>query len=259
MFMLLAMDIGNSIVNINVTSKGTSRFLARIATDTVRTEDQIAVELSAIFKLYDTKLSDIDGVVIGSVVPPLSPVVRKAVKKLTGLSPLLIGPGIKTGLNICIDNPAQLGADMVAGAVAANVMYPKPCIIFDLGTATKATVIDKKGNCIGATIMAGVAISLEALSNLTAQLPHINLEDTTIVIGKNTVDSMKSGTVLGTASMLDGMAERIEDILGEKATLIITGGLADVIMPHCRRKVIPNPTLVLDGLRIIYERNLVEE
>jgi type III pantothenate kinase len=241
MFMLLAIDIGNSIVNINVTSKGTSRFLARIATDTVRTEDQIAVELSAIFKLYDTKL------------------VRKAVKKLTGLSPLLIGPGIKTGLNICIDNPAQLGADMVAGAVAANVMYPKPCIIFDLGTATKATVIDKKGNCIGATIMAGVAISLEALSNLTAQLPHINLEDTTIVIGKNTVDSMKSGTVLGTASMLDGMAERIEDILGEKATLIITGGLADVIMPHCRRKVIPNPTLVLDGLRIIYERNLAGE
>lgn len=257
--MLLAIDIGNSIVNINVTSKGKSQFLARIATDTVRTEDQLAVELSAIFKLYGTNLSDIDGAVIASVVPPLSPVLRQAVKKLTGLSPLFVEPGVKTGLNICIDNPAQLGADIVAAAVAANAMYPKPCIIFDLGTATKAAVIDAKGNCIGVTIMAGVAISLDALSNQTAQLPHINLEDTTIVIGKNTIDSMKSGTVLGTACMLDGMAERIEEILGEKATLIITGGLSEVIIPHCRRNVIPNPTLVLDGLRLIYERNLAKE
>ena len=253
--MLLAIDIGNSIMNINVTSKGTVHFLAQIATDTVRTEDQLAVEISAIFKLYDTNLSDISGAVISSVVPQITPAVRRAVKKLTGMSPLVIGPGIKTGLNICIDNPAQLGADLVAGAVAANAMYPKPCIIFDLGTATKATVLDKKGNCIGVTIMAGVAISLEALKNRTAQLPHINLEDTSIVIGKNTVDSMKSGTVIGTACMLDGMADRIEDILGEKATLVITGGLSEVIMPHCRREVIHNPTLVLNGLRIIHQRN----
>lgn len=255
--MILSVDIGNSIVNIGVTSKGKMRFLARIATDTVRTEDQLAVEISAIFSLYDTNLSDIGGAVIGSVVPQLSPIVRRAIKKLTGLSPLVIGPGVKTGLNICIDNPAQLGADLVAAAVAANVVYPRPCIIFDLDTATKAIVLDRKGSCIGCSIMPGVAISLEALSSRAAQLPHINLEDTPVVIGKNTIDSMKSGTLLGTASMLDGMAQRIEDVLGEKATLVITGGLSDVIIPHCKREIIANPTLVLDGLRIIYERNFV--
>jgi len=253
--MLLAIDVGNSNTNIGVSNKNSYLFIARITTDSIQTEDQLAVELSSIFRLYGMEISDVSGAIVSSVVPPLTPIIRKSIKMLIGRPPLLVGPGIKTGLNILIDNPGELGADLVAGAVAAGAMFPKPCIIFDFGTASKATVLDKSGNCLGGSIAPGMAISLEALSQRAAQLPHINLEDTSVVIGTNTVDCMKSGTVLGTASMIDGMAERIEGELGEKATLVATGGLHELVIPHCKRDVISKPTLILDGLRIIYERN----
>ncbi|MPN43998.1 Type III pantothenate kinase [bioreactor metagenome] len=167
----------------------------------------------------------------------------------------MVEPGIKTGLNIHIDNPAQLGSDLVAGAVAANAICKKPCIVFDFGTATKATVLDKNGSLIGCLIMHGVKISLEALALHTAQLPHINLEKPSRVIGTNTVESMRSGAVFGAAGMLDGMAERIEDELRQKATVVVTGGLASLIAPYCKRSVTLIPTLNLDGLRLIYQKN----
>jgi len=255
MSMLLALDVGNSNINVGVSHEGELRFATRIHADKNRTEDQYAVELSAILGLYGVKPPDIDGTIIGSVVPALSPVLRSAVATLTGLNSVMLEPGVKTGLNIHIDNPAQLGADLVAGAVAAGAVCQKPCVVFDFGTATKATVLDKNGSLIGCLIMHGVKISLEALSLNTAQLPHIALGKPSRVIGTNTVESMRAGAVLGAASMLDGMAGRIEDELKERATVVVTGGLADLIIPYCKRSVTAIPTLVLDGLRLIYQKN----
>ena len=253
--MLLEIDVGNTSINVGVSNAGTLRFTTRMATEKNRTEDQYAVELSAILGLYQIRPSDIDAAVISCVVPALSPVLNSAVAKLTGVSSLMLEPGVKTGLGIFIDNPAQLGADLVAGAVAAKAAYKKPCIIFDFGTATKATVLDAKANLIGCLIMHGLKISLEALAAGTATLPHISLERPVKVIGTNTVDSMRAGAVLGAASMLDGLAGRIEDELGETATIIVTGGLAGLIIPYCKRTVKAAPTLVLDGLRLIYAKN----
>jgi type III pantothenate kinase len=167
----------------------------------------------------------------------------------------MIGPGIKTGLNIRIDNPATLGADMVAGCVAALEKYPCPAIIFDLGTATTVSVIDSDRVMIGGCIMPGVRISLEALSTRTAQLPHISLEAPAHVIGKNTVDCMVAGSVIGTAAMMDGICDRIEEELGKPCTVVATGGLAKVTSPYCKRKVFLDENLLLDGLYILYERN----
>ena len=259
MSMLLAIDVGNSNINVGVGNEGELRFITRIATDKNRTEDQYAVELSAILSLYGTEPSDIDGAVISSVVPSLAPVLKCAVTRLTGCSALMLEPGIKTGLNIHIDNPAQLGADLVAGAVAANAVCQKPCIIFDFGTATKATVLDKSGSLVGCLIMHGVKISLEALASNTAQLPHINLERPSRVIGTNTVDSMRSGAVLGAACMLDGITERIENEIGTMAAVVVTGGLSSLIIPYCRRNVTAIPTLVLDGLGLIYRKNQISD
>lgn len=253
--MLLAIDIGNSNINIGISDQSNSKFITRISADPNRTEDQYAIELDQLLRLYHTDPSEIDGAIISSVVPSLVPVLKSSVARLFGVQALVLGPGIKTGLNICIDNPAQLGADLVAGAVAANAFCRRPCIIFDFGTATKATVLDKNGSLIGCCIMHGLKISLEALADRTAQLPHINLEKPLKVIGTNTVDSMKSGAVYGAASMLDGIAGHIEEEIGQRAAIIATGGLAGLIFPYCRRKVKFMPTLVLDGLRIIFEKN----
>ena len=172
-----------------------------------------------------------------------------------GVKPLVLGPGIKTGLNIRTDNPAQLGADLVAGAVAALHRFPMPCLIFDLGTATSITVLDKNGVLQGVSICAGVDIMLEALFNRTALLPHIHIEQPQSVIGRNTVHAMQSGLIYGTAAMLDGMAARIEEELGMQATLAATGGIAKKILPACKRNFELCEHLLLDGLRLIYEKN----
>ena len=167
----------------------------------------------------------------------------------------MLGPGVKTGLNIKIDNPAQLGADLVAGAVGALEEYTMPCVVIDLGTATTLSVIDRNGAFLGGTIAAGVRLTLKALTENTAQLPSIPIEAPRSVIGANTVDSMQSGLVFGTAAMLDGLLDKIEEELGETPTVVATGGLAAEIIAHCRRNIIYNENLLLDGLRAIYEKN----
>ena len=169
---------------------------------------------------------------------------------------LTVYPGVNTGLNIRIDNPAQLGSDMVCVSVAALAKYPAPSIVADLGTATKISVLDRKGNMVGCAIMPGVMIGLEALSSRTAQLPQIDLDGDVRLIGTNTVDSMRSGIILGTASMIDGMADRFREELGQDLTVVTTGGLSAEIVPHCRTKVIHDQDICLEGLRMIYEKNV---
>ncbi len=179
-----------------------------------------------------------------------------AVEKLTGCKPMLLGPGIKTGMNILIDNPAQLGADLLAGCVGAAALYPLPCLVIDLGTASKISVVDKNGAFCGCTIAPGIGISLEALSAKTSQLPSISLKTPARAIGKNTVDSMQSGTVFGFAAMIDGVCEKLEEELGDKImTTVATGGLAKDLIKSCKRDIIYNGDLVLYGLKVLYEKN----
>lgn len=253
--MLLCVDIGNSNITLGVYEQENLKFVARLATDRLKTGDQYAVELRNIFHIYDISTKDITGSCLASVVPSVGRALRTAVELVTDKKPLVVGPGVKSGLNIKIDNPAQLGADLVAGGVAAIAMYQLPCIIFDLGTATTISVIDKNANYLGGSISAGVGISHEALTNRTSLLQSVEMDTPKSVIGSNTIDCIQSGLIYGCASMLDGMAERIEEKLGEKATLVATGGLAPEIIKNCKRKIEYCDNLLLEGLRIIYNKN----
>ena len=197
----------------------------------------------------------IEGSIISSVVPPVLNSFKTAIIKLTGKAPLVVGPGIKTGLNILLDNPAMAGGDLIVGAVAALAEYKPPLLIVDMGTATTLTALDAKGNFLGGSIFPGVKISAEALSGKTAQLPAISLEAPKKAIGRNTIDSMRSGLMMGTAAMLDGMIQRMEEELGSPATVIATGGIARFVIPMCRREMIYDKDLLLKGLRLLYENN----
>lgn len=253
--MLLVMDMGNTCITLGIYEEHTLVTTARFATDRGRTADQYAVDLHSLLALNQIDPGRIHGGILGSVVPSLNFAMISAVEKVTGITPLVVGTGIKTGLNIKIDDPAQTGADLVCGGVAALAKYPMPCIIFDLGTATTISVLSAKGEFLGGTITAGIGISLDALSGRTAQLPHVSLKNPGKVIGSNTINAMKSGLIYGTASMMDGMTQRIEEELGERATVVATGGRAGEVIPYCKREMILDEDLLLDGLRIIFEKN----
>ena len=254
--MLLAIDVGNTNITIGTYAQDSLLFATRIATEKAKTADQYAVEFFNIFNLYAVNPTGFRGAVISSVVPELSDAITIAAAKITGCKPLLLGPGVKTGMNILTDNPAQVGADLVAGAVAAAAMYPLPCLVVDLGTATKISIIDANGSFCGCTISPGVNISLEALKHKTSQLPNISLMAPVSVIGKNTIDSMQAGTVFGAAAMLDGLCDRIEQELGEPVkTIVANGGLAQSIIKSCDHTILYNGELILEGLKIIYNKN----
>ena len=254
--MILTVDVGNTNIVLGAFEDDKLKFTSRVATEASKMEDQYAIEFADILKLYGYKPSHFDGAIISTVVPPLIPVLKSAIKKLLKCKVLVVGPGIKTGLNIKIDNPAILGSDLVCAAVGAMKKFTPPLIIFDLGTATTITAIDRKGALLGGSIFPGVKVSLNALSHATAQLPHISTElEGKIVIGANTLDSMKSGIVLGTASMMDGMIDRYREILGDDATVLATGGLAPNIANHCRRDLFIEPDLLSDGLYTICKKN----
>lgn len=253
--MILAIDIGNTNIVIGGVDDNKIYFVSRLSTDRTKTEDEYAVMFKSILEIHGINLNEFDGVAISSVVPPLTNIMKRSVKILTGLTPLVVGPGVKTGFNIKIDNPAQLGSDLVVGAVAAIALYTKPLIIFDMGTATTICAIDKNSNYLGGIIYPGVKVSLDSLTQRTSQLPAISLEAPAKTIGKNTIDCMKSGVIYGNASMADGMIDRIEAELGEKATVVATGGLSQMILPHCRHKIIFDNDLLIKGLKIIYDKN----
>lgn len=253
--MFLAIDIGNSNVVIGLMQGKQVLYKARVATDIKKTSDQYWMDLKNTLELFGFTAQDVEGTVLSSVVPQVLNSCRTAVKKLTGREPLVIGPGVKTGLNIRADNPAQVGSDLIAAAIAAVKEYPLPLLIVDMGTATTISAIDKSGAFLGCSISPGVKISAEALSGRTAQLPGISLEAPKQAIGRNTVDSMRSGTMLGTAAMIDGMLARMEQELGESATVVATGGIAKYVIPLCTREILYDNDLLLKGLATLYENN----
>lgn len=254
--MLLAIDVGNTNIVLGCIEGDTIRFTARLATDRTRTADEYALMLASIFALRGFSSKEVCGSIISSVVPELKPVFQRAVQMLCGVTPLVVGAGVKSGLDIKIDNPAQLGSDLVVGAVGAMARYPKPLLVFDFGTATTLSVIDGRGRYRGGMIMPGLRLAVEALSSRTAQLPHVDLEAPTRVIGTNTVDCMNAGAIYGNAAMLDGVIERVEEELGEKIAAVVgTGGLAGKVAPYCRHRIELCDDLMLWGLKIIYEKN----
>ncbi len=256
--MVFTVDVGNTNIVLGAYNSADELvFTSRVATEAIKTEDQYAITFNEILKLNDVSKNDFDGAIISTVVPSLLPVLKNAVKKLFKVDALVVGPGIKTGLDIKLENPAILGADLVCGAVGALLKYKPPLIIFDFGTATTISGIDKNGAFLGGSIIPGVNVSLKALSSSAAQLQDINAESGQITaIGKNTIDSMRSGIILGNAAMLDGMILRYKEVLGEDATVVATGGLAPSIVPYCKAEGINlDSGLLLDGLYAIYKKN----
>ncbi len=253
--MLLAVDIGNTNITLGAYDNDVLRFTARLATAHGTTSDQYAVEIKNILELHGLQAARIEDCIISSVVPSVGGAVCNAVSLLCNIVPLELGPGVKTGLNIKIDNPAQLGADLVAGAVGAISEYTLPCVVIDMGTASTISVIDRNGAYLGGVISAGVRLTLKALCENTSLLPSIDISAPKSVIGSNTVDCMKSGLIYGTAAMIDGLLDRIIDELGEIPTVVATGGLSKDIIVHCKNDIIYNANLLLDGLREIYEKN----
>ncbi len=253
--MILAVDIGNTNIVIGCMEEEKIYFVERVSTDISKTELEYVVEFKTLLELYRIEMKEITGCIIASVVPPLNNVVKTAMEKLFKMSPLLVGPGIKTGLNILMDNPGQVGSDLIVNAVAGLQYYGAPIIMIDMGTATTVSVVDENKNYIGGMILPGVKVSLDSLVNRTSQLPRISLEAPKKVIGKNTIDCMKSGIIIGQAACIDGMIERIFEELGYEAAVVATGGLAGSIVPHCKQKVIHDNELTLKGLNIIYRKN----
>ncbi len=253
--MLLAIDIGNTNITLGAFNESNLQFTARLATDTRKTADQYAVDIKNLLSLYSLHTTEIEDCIIASVVPAVGKSISRAVSKLCYIVPLMLGPGIKTGLNIKIDDPAQLGADLVAGAVGALDAYNTPCVVIDMGTASTVSVLDHNGAFVGGVIAAGVRLTLKALTENTAQLSSIPIEAPKSVIGSNTAECMQSGLVYGAAAMIDGLLLRIEKELGEKPTVVATGGLSKEIICHCSSNIIYNENLLLDGLRVIYEKN----
>lgn len=253
--MLLAIDIGNTNLVIGCIHDDKILFKARIATDRSRTSDQYGVEIKNMLEAYGVSRDQIEDCIISSVVPPVFNSVKTGVIKVLGKQPMVVGPGLKTGLNIHVDVPSQVGSDRIVIAVAALAEYKAPLILMDLGTATTIEVVEPENRYIGGCIFPGVRISLDALTSRAAQLPGISLDKPKCVIGKNTVDCMRSGMMYGTAAMLDGLVERIEEELGHKSTIIATGGMAQFVTPLCKRDIILDKDLLLKGLNIIYKKN----
>ena len=254
--MILALDIGNTNIVIGCMEQEKCSFVERVSTNHFKTELEYIVDFKTLLELYKIPIESISGCIVASVVPPLNNIVTSALQKLLHVPPLLVGPGVKTGLNILMDNPGQMGADLIVNAVAGLRYYGAPIILIDLGTATTISVVDEHKNYIGGMILPGVKVSLDSLVGRTSQLPRISLEAPKKMIGKNTIDCMKSGIIMGQASCLDGMVERIWDELGYETAVVATGGLASSIVPYCRKEIVCDNELTLKGLEIIYRKNM---
>ena len=253
--MILTVDIGNSNIVLGGVEGDSIALEARLRTDITKTSDEYCIDLKMILDVYNVAPSEIEGTIIASVVPQVLNSMQTAVKKLTGKESLVVGPGLKTGLNIKVENPSQTGADLVVGSVAALREHKPPLIIIDMGTATTMTVLDENGALIGGCICPGVKISMDALTGRTALLPGLQLDQPKKAIGRNTIDCMRSGIMMGNACMLDGMVERMEAELGSKATVIATGGIAKFIVPMCKTPIIYDKDLLVKGLAALYRDN----
>ena len=253
--MILAIDIGNTSIALGGFVADELKFVVRLSTDVTKTEDEYASKILNILSLHGVDRKKVEGAIISSVVPPLNTIMKSAITLAYGVDPLMVCPGIKTGIGILCDSPSSVGADLICSCVAANTFYHAPSLIIDIGTATKMIVTNKNGAFIGVSIIPGVMMGLKALANGTAQLPQVGLEAPATVVGKNTVDCMKSGIIFGHASMMDGMIDRICAEVGESLPVIVTGGYAKVIAPHCNHEMVIDEYLVLKGLNLIYLKN----
>ena len=253
--MLLAVDIGNTNIKFGVFRDDELIRTLTISCNKNKTADEYAVELYSLIRVMGIHRTDFDGCIISSVVPTVSARIDGAIRDLLGVEPLIVGPGVKTGLNIRIEDPSTLGADLVVACVAANAAFPAPCIVISMGTATVLCVIDKHRAMLGGLIAPGVMVSLNALTGNAALLVSVALEPPKSVIGNNTDRSIRSGVVWGAVCMIDGMIDKIEQELGEQCTIVATGGMAKTIIPHCSHTITVKDDLIMQGLKIIYEKN----
>ena len=254
--MILTVDIGNSNIVIGGVQEDEILFEARLRTESTKTSDEYCLDVKSLMEVYGVDAGQVEGAIIASVVPQVLNSFQTAIKKLTGKTALVVGPGLKTGLNILLENPGQTGADLVVGSVAALREHKPPLTVVDMGTATTISVIDKNGAYLGGCISPGVKISMDALTDRTALLPGLQLDQPKRAIGRNTVDAMRSGIMMGAACMLDGMVERMEEELGYKTTVIATGGIAKFIVPLCNREMIYDKDLIVKGLVALYKENI---
>ncbi len=253
--MILAVDIGNTNIVVGLLDKTNIINSARLATDKKKTDMDFLIQLKLMLSVFKVKDTEIEGSILSSVVPELTNQIFNALKNLLNKKPYVIGPGIKTGLNIKIDNPQTLGSDRVCDAVCVIEEYKVPAIIIDMGTATTISVIDKNKNHIGGMIIPGIKTSLDSLSTNASQLPYISLDDPKVLIGKNTIDCMKSGIIYGNVALVDGLIDRIKEELDEDYVVIATGGLSKLIIKHSKHNIIYDENLLLKGLYYIYKKN----
>ncbi|MBQ0059776.1 MAG: type III pantothenate kinase [Lachnospiraceae bacterium] len=253
--MILAIDVGNTHSVFGCIEKGEILHQARLTTDKKRTTYEYAANMQDMLSFFGVDAGGFEGAIISSVVGPVTETLVQAVKLVTGVDTMVVGKGLKTGLDIRIDDPGTVGADLVVGAVAALKMCKPPVIMVDMGTAPTIFVLDAKGRFIGGAIAPGLGISMNALSGGTAALPQVALTAPEKCISTNTVTCMQSGAIYGSAAMIDGMIDRMEEELGQKATVVATGGLAGCVTPLCKHEIIWDDDMLLDGLYILWEKN----
>ena len=252
--MILGIDVGNTNIVIGCLEEGSVTNTVRLRTES-GTAAEYAIKLRQLFDFFGIDSRGFEGAILSSVVPPVTDPLRQAVEWLTGVKCLQVGPGMKTGMNVRIDDPGTLGCDLVVGGVAAIAEYGAPVIILDLGTATTITLVDENKCFRGGAILPGVKLSYTALASGTSLLPDISITPPKKCIATNTVDCMRSGAVFGTAATIDGMVERMEAELGRPCKVVATGGLASSITPYCRREIICDDQLLLKGLWTLYKKN----
>lgn len=253
--MILAIDVGNSNTAVGLFSlDGALVFRSDLTTARRSTRDQCAVNFLDVFRLHGADVGQVTGAIVSSVVPSVTSAVCRAVELLTGKAPMLMGPGVRTGLNIKSDIHTQMGTDIVAYSVGAASRYPTPLVVVEMGTAVTMSLL--RGNVYeGCVIMPGVRVALDALSERAAGLPHISIQAPASILGHNTVDAMRAGVVYGNASMIDGMIARLEEAAGENVTVVGTGLAAPDILQFCKRDIIYDADLLLDGLYLIFQKN----
>ena len=242
--MILAIDVGNTNIIIGVIDAKKTYFVERITTTIGKPNLEYAVALKSILEIYHIAPDQLDGAIVSSVVPPLNRTILAAIRKITGLNAMLVGSGMKS-----------VGSDMIVNAVGSLAEHEPPIIIIEMGTATTMSVIDKNGRYVGGAILPGLRVSLDSMSASTAQLPRISLDTPRRVIGKNTIDCMRSGVIFGNAAMIDGMLDRIEEELGEKTSIIATGGISKIVLPLCSHTITYDGALLMKGLLHLYEKN----
>ena len=253
--MILAVDIGNTITQIGAFEEDVLLFSERFTARRSLTDFEAEVMIRDILSVYQRDAGLITGAIIASVVADVTPVYKSAIKKLCGVNAKVVGPGLKTGLHIKLNDPAQLGADLAAQAAAAVFFYTAPMMIVDFGTAISIGVIDKEGCFIGGFLCPGLSLSSKALSERAAALPHVGLERPKRLIGTNTADCLKSGLIYGTASMIDGLIERTEEEMGTPLSCVATGSAASLIASLCKRDMTVDEHLLMKGLNLIYNKN----